>query len=94
MVLHFPPLCFHQLAPRSPVWESEPGGGGNEEGTELPDKERGHLDWHGFLLSFLHPSGVELKKTELYEDHMQLAFSKEKFGLSSLFRIRLRGCKK
>lgn len=54
----------------------------------------GHLDWHGFLLSFLHPSSVELKKTELYEDHMQLAFSKEKFSLSSLFRIRLRGCKK
>lgn len=30
---------------------------------------------------------------ELCQDSMQLAFSKEKFGLSSLFRIRLRGCK-
>ena len=54
----------------------------------------GHLDWHGFFfLLFLHPASVELKNTELYEDSMQLAFSKEKFGLSSLFRIRLRGCK-
>ena len=46
-----------------------------------------------FFLLFLHPASVELKKTELYEDSMQLAFSKEKFGLSFLFRIRLRGCK-
>lgn len=96
VVLHFP-LCFHQLAPRSPVWESDPEGGGNDEGTELPDKDRGQqwasgLAWIFFLL-FLHPASVELKKTELYEDSMQLAFSKEKFGLSSLFRIRLRGCK-
>ena len=52
--------------------------------------------WTGmdfFFLLFLHPASVELKKTELYEDSMQLAFSKEKFGLSFLFRIRLRGCK-
>ena len=53
VVLHFPPLCFHQLAPRSPVWEREPGGGGNEEGTELPDKERGQQWASGLAWVFI-----------------------------------------
>lgn len=73
VVLHFP-LCFHQLAPRSPVWESDPEGGGNDEGTELPDKDGAAVGiWTGmdfFFLLFLHPASVELKKTELYEDSM------------------------
>ena len=65
------PSLLSPAGTQVPVWETEPGGTGNEEGTELPDKERGQqwasgLAWiFFFFLLFLHPASVKLKKTEL-----------------------------